>query len=82
MKSHLSAPLGRSSSLKSSLRMSAIGCSIAVRPDQVRAVALLHEAHDLALGKHEDGRRDDQRVEDHEDHHADRDAGRSVVISI
>ena len=39
----------------------------AVRPDQVRAVALLHEAHDLALGEHQQRRRVDQ----HEEREAD-----------
>ena len=42
----------------------------AVRPDQVRAVALLHEAHDLALGEHQDRRRDDQHEEDEADQRA------------
>jgi hypothetical protein len=42
-----------------------------VRSDQVRAVSLLHESHDLPLGEHENRRGDDQRVEHHEDHHAD-----------
>jgi len=41
----------------------------AVRPDQVRAVALLHEAHDLALGQHEQCRRVDQHEEGEADHH-------------
>src|SRR5205085_502663 len=38
-----------------------------MRPDEIRAVALLHEPHDLALGEHEQRRRIDQ----HEEREAD-----------
>ena len=47
-----SAALGRRSSLKISLTMSAIGWSRPARADQVWAHALLHERRDLALGVH------------------------------